>query len=237
MKKILVLLVAVSAIFTASAQQTGVAQKTINVTGTAEMEVVPDEIYVQVTLQEYDKKGSGKINLEAIKNNFLAACKSIGLTEKEVSVQSFSGYDGNYWIVKKNKKQNPDMKASITYQVKFADLQKMEQLVDKMDDEATQSFSIARTSHSKMEEYKKQLKIEAIKAAKAKAVYLAAALNEEVGGAVTINDPNDESVPVIFPQARMMVANSSLMDGDTGLNVDFKKIKLQFSVSVTFALK
>lgn len=236
MKKILVLLVAVSAIFTASAQQPGVTQKTINVTGTAEMEVVPDEIYVQVTLQEYDKKGSGKINIETIKNNFLAACKSIGLSEKEVSVQGFSGYDGNYWIYKKNKKQNPDMKASITYSVKFADLKKMEQLVDKLDDEATQSFAISRTSHSRLEEYKKQLKIEAIKAAKAKAVYLAAALGEEVGGAVTINDPNEESTPVIFPQVRMM-SNVAMDAAGGGLDVDFKKIKLQFSVSVTFALK
>ena len=33
--------------------------KTINVNGTAEMEVTPDEIYVQVELREYDKKGSG----------------------------------------------------------------------------------------------------------------------------------------------------------------------------------
>ncbi len=31
-----------------------IKQKTINVSGLAEMEVVPDEIYVQVELREYD---------------------------------------------------------------------------------------------------------------------------------------------------------------------------------------
>lgn len=240
MKKILVLLVAVSALFTASAQQPGVTQKTINVTGTAEMEVVPDEIYVQVQLQEYDKKGSGKINIETIKNQFLIACKSIGLTEKDISVQSFSGRDANFWIYKKSKKQNPDMKASITYQIKLADTRKMDELVDKMDDEATQSFSIARVNHSKIEEYKKQLKIEAVKAAKAKAIYLAGAIGEEVGGAITINDVS-EDISGIAPQpvfAQFKLANTSMAADSAGMeDVDFKKIKLQFSVSVTFALK
>ena len=31
--------------------------KTITVNGSAEMEIIPDEIYVQVDLKEYDKKG------------------------------------------------------------------------------------------------------------------------------------------------------------------------------------
>ena len=45
--------------------------KTITVSGSAELEIVPDEIYVQVDLREYEKKGSGKIDLETIKKNFL----------------------------------------------------------------------------------------------------------------------------------------------------------------------
>ncbi|BAV04793.1 hypothetical protein SAMN05421788_1117 [Filimonas lacunae] len=239
MKKILVCLVAVTAIFTASAQQTGKTEKTINVTGTAEMEVVPDEIYVQVELKEYDKKGVGKVDIEKIKNQFLEACKSIGLSEKEVSVQSFSGRDAHYWEYKRSKKQNPDMKASIVYSIKLADTRKMNELVDKLDDEATQSFFISRVSHSKLDEYKKQLKIEAIKAAKAKANYLAAAIDEQVGGAITINDVVENDVqPVIYPQTRMYANMSVAMDKvDEAMEVGFKKIKLQFSVSVTFALK
>ena len=35
--------------------------KTITVNGSAEMEIIPDEIYVQVDLKEYDKKGQGKV--------------------------------------------------------------------------------------------------------------------------------------------------------------------------------
>ena len=42
-----------------------IKQKTINVSGTAQMEVVPDEIYVQVELREYDKKGGGKVEIDS----------------------------------------------------------------------------------------------------------------------------------------------------------------------------
>ena len=41
--------------------------KTISVTGSAEMDVIPDEIYVQVDLREYKKKGEEKTELEKIK--------------------------------------------------------------------------------------------------------------------------------------------------------------------------
>jgi uncharacterized protein YggE len=113
----------------------------------------------------------------------------------------------------------------------------MDELVEKMDDEATQSFNISRVSHSKLEEYKKQLKIEAIKAAKAKAVYLSEAIGEQVAGALTINDANEGS-DVVYPQTRMY-ANMAMKSemADAAMDVDFKKIKLQFSVSVVFALK
>ncbi len=215
--------------------------RTINVNGTAEMEVVPDEIYVQVDLREYDKKGSGKVDIETIRNKFLTAVKAIGLTEADISVQGYSGWDGNYWWYKKNKKQNPDMKAGITYWVKVSSTAKMDELVGKMDDEATQNFFIAKVSHSKIQEFKKQLKIQAIKSAKDKAIYLSEAINEKVGEAITINEPNEVG---FYPQPiyRNKLANQSMMvesaaDASAPMNVDFKKIKLQFDVNVVFALK
>ncbi len=70
--------------------------------------------------------------------------------------------------------------------------------MEKLDDEATQGFFISRTSHSKIEEYRKQLKIQAVKAAKEKAIYLSEAIGEKAGVAVTIQEPVDYSVvPVL----------------------------------------
>jgi uncharacterized protein YggE len=219
-------------------QQT-VKQKTINVSGIAEMEVIPDEIYVQLELREYDKKGGGKIDIDAIKNDFLKAALSIGLTESDISVQGYQGWDGNFWMYKKNKKKNPDLKASIVYQVKLATTRKMDELVQKLDDEATQSFFISRLSHSKLETFKKELKIQAVKSAREKATYLANAINEKAGEAININEPNEiASIPQPIYANRMMKAEAGLVaDGERAPNIDFKKIKLQFEVNVTFALQ
>lgn len=219
--------------------QTTVKQKTINVAGIAEMEVIPDEIYVQVQLREYDKKGGGKVDIETIKNDFLKAALSTGIAETDISVQGYQGWDGNLWIYKKNKKKNPDLKASITYQVKLATTRKMDELVQKLDDEATQNFFISKVSHSKLEAFKKDLKIQAVKAARDKAVYLASAINEKAGEAININEPNEvNSYPQPIYANRMMKAESALAaDNEQAANIDFKKIKLQFEVNVTFALQ
>ena len=236
---ILALLIGIPSIFSEAKSQPTVKQKTINVNGVAEMEVVPDEIYVQVQLREYDKKGGGKVDIETIKNDFLKAAISTGIADTAISVQGYQGWDGNLWIYKKNKKKNPDLKASITYQVKLATTRKMDELVQKLDDEATQNFFIAKVSHSKMDAFKKELKIQAVKAARDKAVYLAAAINEKAGEAININEPNEvNQYPQPMYANRMMKAESALAaDNEQTPNIDFKKIKLQFEVNVTFALQ
>ena len=78
--------------------------KTITVNGSAEIEIIPDEIYVQVDLKEYEKKGQGKINIETIKRNFLNNVKAIGIPDSLVSIAAYDGFDANPWWRKKNKK-------------------------------------------------------------------------------------------------------------------------------------
>src|SRR5947208_2175139 len=106
MKKILLFTVFSTMLATASFAQENIKQKTVNVNGSAEMEVVPDEIYVQIELREYDKKGGSKADIDNIKNDFIKAALSIGIPETDISVQGYQGWDGNYWWYKKNKKKN-----------------------------------------------------------------------------------------------------------------------------------
>ena len=224
-------------------QQETIKQKTINVSGVAEMEVIPDEIYVNVQLREYDRKGGGKVDLESIKSEFLKSALSIGLKESDISVQNYQTYDQNYWWTRKNKKKNPDMKAGITYEIRMSTTRKMDELVQKLDDEATENFYISRVDHSKLQEFKKQLKIQAVQVARDKANYLAEAINEKAGEAITINEPNEVS---IYPQpmyANMRVMGMQAMDAggsgqpESAPNIDFKKLKLKFEVTAVFALK
>jgi uncharacterized protein YggE len=237
MKKTFVVLAACVFALHAMAQENKVVQRTISANGSSEMEVVPDEIFVQVDLREYTKKNGDKIDINTIKNNFLAACKSIGLTEKDVTIQSYQGFDNNYWEWKKKKKQNPDMKASISYWIKVSKVDMLDALVDKMDDEATQNFFIAKASYSKMDEIKKDMKIAAVKAAREKANYLAEAIDEHVGEAITINDPMEINNPPRPLYANVMMKAGYEGDSTAPMDVDFKKIKIQYEVNVVFALK
>jgi len=225
-------------IFAAAKAQTVVNPypKTITVTGSAEMEIVPDEIYVSIDLKEYDKKGQGKISIEKIRQDFLAAVRSLGTADSNVSVAAYDGYN-NPWLRKKNKKD--ELYASITYQVKLKTAAQVDQLVDKLDDNATQNFYISKTSHSKLEEFKKNLKMQAVKAAKEKANYLAEAINEQVGVAVTINEPMEYYQPYVsfgYASKRVMSAQVDQSANDQP-QADFKKMKLKYDVTVVFALK
>ena len=86
--------------------------KTISVNGSAEMDVIPDEIYVQVDLREYKKKGDEKTELEKIKTDFLASCKAAGIADSNIAVASYDGYNmANIW---RRKKKEPDLLSSIS---------------------------------------------------------------------------------------------------------------------------
>jgi uncharacterized protein len=240
MKKFILFLFCCVVFTTSNSQQSTINPfpKTISVNGSASLEVIPDEIYVNTMLREYQKKGEDKKNLEIIKANFLASCKAVGISDSSISIASYNGYN-NYYLMKKSKRKNPDLYSSITYQIKFSSSKQMDELIDKLDDEATQSFDISYTSHSKMTEYRKQLKIQAIKAAKEKATYLSESIGEKLGSAVTITEPQE-------PEAIFTTENVGLFsqyfsnksaDADKVIEVDFKKLKLRFEVNVIFALQ
>jgi uncharacterized protein YggE len=238
MKKMIALLTLMSIFTTAFSQsEKNPFPKTITVNGSAEIEIIPDEIFVQVDLKEYEKRGQGKINIESIKKTFLNNAKAVGIADSAISIAAYDGFGGNPWLRKKNKKN--DLFASIAYQVKIKNSTQLDALVDRLEDEATQNFFIQRTSHSKLAEYRKNLKIAAIKAAKEKAGYLSEAINEQLGQAVTINEPVEYYTPYYPPvmQANRMLKESAADAAQEAGPVDFMKIKLKFDVTAVFALK
>ncbi len=235
MKKGILALLAMIFTLGSFAQSPNPFPRTIQVNGSAEMEIVPDQIFVHVTLKEFDKKGQGKIDLEKIKENFLRQYKAIGMQDSLISIVNYDGLNPEYWWRKKKKKD--ELYSSITYQVKFSDSKKMDDLVNRLDDDATQNFQVVRTSHSNMESIRKQLKISAVKAAKEKAMYLSEAAGEKLGVAITINEPQEFQQPYNPRYAnKMEVMASADMASEELPNVDFMKIKIRYDVGATFAL-
>jgi len=235
MKKLLITFAFGLLMFGGFSQTVNPFPKTINVSGSSEMEIVPDEIYAVIVLKEYEKRGTGKIDLEKIKAAFLANTKAIGLPDSAVTIAQYEGTNYEWW---RKKKKSDELMASISYQIKFTNSKKMDELVEKLDDDATQSFQVVRVSHSKIQEYRKQLKIQAVKAAKEKGAYLAAAIDEKLGEAVTITEPGE----AMTFDYRNLVSNNMVYKAEEaenagGADVEFKKIKLRFEINVVFALK
>jgi uncharacterized protein YggE len=236
MKKFMIILASLVCLQLNAQQSSNPFPKTITVSGSAEMELVPDEIYVQVELKEYQKKGE-KFTIDRIKSDFLRNLKNLGIPDSAVSIASYEGANGSLWWRKKKKDKDDELMATIAYQVKLDGSAKVDQLVNVLDDDATSNFSIIQASHSKINEYRKQLKIQAIKAAREKAIYLADAINEKIGEAISILEPNDDQMGYFLNSRMSNRQVNQDADANDESQIDFKKIKLRFSVNLVFALK
>lgn len=237
MKQLMILFAALTGFLFAQAQPAA-QPRLVHVQAAAELEIVPDEVWVQVQLQEYDKKGTGKVPIEKISNDFLARMKALGLTEKEVSLQNASGYDNNYWNwVRRNRNKTPDMKASTSYLLKLNSVQQMDKVVQQLDDEATQNFFIQKLTHSKIEDYRNQLKIQALKNGRDRAQIMAEALGAKLGGVFQINEPTEQQsypTPMLYKMRNEAMASD--MAAEPAMNVDFRKMKLRLEAPVSFML-
>ncbi|WP_018341660.1 SIMPL domain-containing protein [Cytophaga aurantiaca] len=235
MKKLITSIIFICALTSVFAQ-TSVYQKTIAVTGTAEMEVVPDEIYFRVVLKEY-QKDKNKVLLEKLEKELTQAVVASGIAKEDFTVEQISGYS---WSRK--KKDDAELYNSKSFIIKVSTPGKIDEILNKVNAESIYSVEIRNYSHSKIEEYKKQLKIEAIKAAKAKATYLLEAINEKIGPALEVNDRNAEYIGG-FEMFNTQVSNNEYRQyGSTGSSYEdnstgFQKIKLQFQVNATFAIQ
>ncbi len=211
--------------------------KKIEVTGSAEMQVVPDQIFVDFTLQEYYNKQKSKIDIDQIQRDFLDRCTKAGITKDRIQIQNMNGFDQSTWYWRKRKKEQPDLMASTTYVIKFSNAADIDKLVNVLDDNATQNMYISKTHHSKLEEFRKEVKIKALQAAKAKAQYLCESIGEKAGKALFIQEiEGGQPVPMYRNMAMM---NKTMMADDAGANegIDFQKITIRCEIQAQFAIE
>lgn len=243
MKKIIALLMLTSVVITyATAQSPVVVQQTkikkIVVTGSAEMEVEPDEIFVNFTLREYINSRKEKIGMEVIRKEFLEACSKAGVLQENIHVEQMAGYAYD-WMIRKRKK-DPDFVANITYVIKFSSTKIIDNLVPKLNDEAVSNMYVSKKTHSKMEEFRKTVKINATKAAKDKAQYLAEAVGEKLGGALLIEeiDSGNQYIPYMMKSANMAMEGNVAEDAYGGeTSMPFQKIKIRFETRAEYELQ
>lgn len=210
--------------------------KKIAVSGSAEMDVEPDEIYVNFELKEYYTKQRSKIGIETIKKEFLESCAKAGIAKEDIRVQNMGGNAYDYWFVRK-RKPDPDFLATVTYIVKFSSADKIDLLVPKLNDDATSNMYMSKISNSKMEEFRKQVKIKAMQAAKTKALYLTESIGEKLGGALLIEE-TDASQPQPMMYKAMMSNMEMASDGGAPEpSTQFQKINVRYEIRAEFELQ
>jgi len=225
-------------VYAQTAQLSDPFPRRITVAGSAESSVTPDEIYLNVTLKEYVRKGAPKKELDALIASFMSACKSAGIADSAITVSGIGGgSDERYYWTKSRRPE--ELLGEISYEVKVNSFDKISVLADNLEDGA--SFNVSRISSSQASTIRKQLKINAVKAAREKARYLAEAAGESIGQAISIEEP-DETPDAYLNESLMnsrITANTISAEADvaSGNSPASRKIRYRFEVKVVFALK
>jgi len=226
MKKLLPLLLLVFISAATFAQSVDLRRK-IQVTGSAETEVTPDIIYFSISLKEY-MNGKTKVSISTLEQQLQKAVNAAGIAKADFTINNLSSY--NYVP---EKKKNADFLAAKQYRLKLHDLNKINQILDAVDDKGIQSTGIEGYDYSGIENLKNELKLKALKAAQSKATFLLSGIGEKLGGAIDIQEINNE--PMQQPVYRSMMMKTATADA-TEPDIDFKKIKLNYQVQAVFEI-
>ncbi len=202
----------------------------IEVNGTAEQDIVPDLIYISITLRErFD--GKEKITIEKLEENFRKYLQDIGVPSKDLSLA-----DANSDYVKIRYKT----KAVLTkkeFSLKVTTATAVGQVFQGLDKLGINDAYISKVDHTQMEEMRKQLKIKAIQAAKEKAIYLLTAIGEQPGKPLIIR----ENEPMIYAYKNAMANQvnyeAAAEQKESVEEIEFTKIKIQSSIYIKYEIK
>jgi uncharacterized protein YggE len=229
MKKLLILAALLTVTLTTFAQTPDLRRK-IEVTGSAEQEVTPDIIYVSISLKEY-MNGKTKVEIGQLERQLQKAVNEAGIAKDDFTINNISSFNYN-----DPKKKAADFLTSKQYRIKVRDLNSINTILSKVDDKGIQSTGIDRYDYSKLTELRRELKIKALQAAREKATYLLTSIGEKVGGAIDIQEIDNEPMNQPVYNVRMFKTASADATAEAPEDIDFKKIKLNYQVRAVFEI-
>lgn len=212
-------------------------KKFIDVTGSSEMEVLADEITIVIGIEEYwleefkaNKKFKDyktKVKIGKIEEALINDLKKFKIDKEQVVVRDI----GNRW-----RYRGKEFLISKEIQIAFTDFELLDSVIKSLDTKGISKITIGNVENLKITEYKKSVKIDALKAAKEKAQYLLESINEELGDAIEIIE--SESSYNAFYLDEFEISNNEYKEykPEGGIN-NFKKIKLKYKVKVKFGIK
>ncbi len=223
-RTLLFLLVLGSLGFSAMAQAD--LRKKIQVTGMAERALLPDEIFLSITLKEY-KNGNRIVEMDRLEEGLVKALRKLDIPSDMLTVDNIYGYNWDW-----RKKRPDDFLASKSFRLQVPDLKRVNDLVEYLDSEGLQSIQIAEIRHSREKEIREELAKEALKEARDKASALLRAIDEDLGGVIEVSAVRQEQS---MPQARVMydAAESKMYSS----NVEFRNIDIKVEIYAVFEIK
>ena len=204
MRKLVFLAAALAMMLTAAAQTQEAYPSYIQVNGRAEKEIVPDEFYLSIVIDERDSKG--KISVESQQREMIAALRRQGVdVEKQLKVANLSSE-----FFKKNTSV-----ATAKYQLKLGSAAEAANVWQALDKLGISDVSILRVSHSNIDALKEEVRVEAIRNAQQSARTLAQAIGQTVGKCFYIWDSNNDIMPAYYNNT-MAVRSMKSMDAGSG---------------------
>jgi len=206
----------------------------INVVGSAEMDIEPDQVDVYFVLSEYMSDKNTKVSMETLRKEFLKACADASIPKDSIRVEGLSGNAYQHYIHKR-KKNDPGFMENVTFVIRLSNTKQIDALSAKVNDKAVINMYVGRRWHSKMEDFRKEMRIKATKSALDKAKYMSESIGEQVDGALLIEDIE---LGTPSPMLRSNMEMSMVVSSDQGeSSMPFQKITIRSDVRVEFRLK
>ena len=218
-----------------SAQKNFLDQPYIEVSASADTLVVPDRIYVSITLNEADSKN--KKSVEEQEKQLETILKKLKInTDKDLSVLGYSSDFKKYFL----KGQN--ILKTKKYSLLVRDAYTLGNVLISLEEAGISNTEVEKVEYSKSKELLLELKSEAVKRSRITADKLVKPLNQKAGKALYISDTNyggigdyELTTDEIFSLQEMDYKKGSASE-EFLRKLDFQKIKFSTTVYVKYQL-
>ncbi len=207
------------------------AQPQIEMRATAERQVTPNEIYVSITIKESDYKG--KKSLQEMQKSMIDILKKNNIDISKDLTINYMGSNISYKIF--SSKVYP--KSEATYELKFYDADKMQNVIYELENAGISNIGLTRTKFTNDEALITELGVEAIKKAQAQAIAYATALDQQIGKAININSWTSQNNPEPRMYKSRTMDTVASEENIAEPQISIGKINYTVTVTVIFELK
>jgi len=204
----------------------------VTTTATAEINVVPDEVLLQVGVQNQSPRArAAKAAADATSRKILAALKDLGIDSKDIQT-AYLSLQPQFDYRKGMQVSYFSAEQSLT--VKLHDVSKIDDVLDALIKAGGNRVDGIEYQSSELRKYRDQAREEAVKAARGKAEALAKALGQQIGKAYSIQEEQPQWPGVYTRNVAFEAGLSSPKPSAPSTSPG--QMKVNASVTVTFDL-